>query len=255
MNALANGQCERIGALCKALDEARSAFRPTFGQYIGQTPKDEKDRQLNAAAWAERRLPSELVFRKEMQNTPPHILLTNHSMLEYLLIRPDDSPLFDGGRGKHWQFIVLDETHQYRGAKGMEMGRLVRRLKERLREGGRKDAFRCIATSATVSSGEDEEDKRRSRSLQNSFSENRSRHPVSSSENRNRQAPTNRHVDTMPSCGRSKRHFWFIETARTASCSTAKVKAGTGRTQSHWKSPCAGSTVNITTLAGSGTEN
>ena len=80
-------------------------------------------------------------------------------MLEYLLIRPDDSPLFDGNRGKRWQFIVLDEAHQYRGAKGMEMGMLVRRLKERLRDGGRKDPFRCIATSATISSGEDEEDK------------------------------------------------------------------------------------------------
>ena len=43
-------------------------------------------------------------------------------MLEYLLIRPDDSALFDDGRGTFWQFIVLDEAHQYRGTKGMEMG-------------------------------------------------------------------------------------------------------------------------------------
>ena len=159
MNALANDQRERLGTLCKALDEAGSAFRPTFGQYIGQTPEDEKDRRRDAAAWMERRHPGELVFRKKMRNTPPHILLTNYSMLEYLLIRPDDSPLFDDGQGKHWQFIVLDEAHQYRGAKGMEMGMLVRRLKQRLRDGGRKDPFRCIATSATISSGEDEEDK------------------------------------------------------------------------------------------------
>ena len=80
-------------------------------------------------------------------------------MLEYLLIRPDDSPLFDVDRGKRWQFIVLDEAHQYRGAKGMEMGMLIRRLKQRLRDGGRKDPFRCIATSATLSSGEGEEDR------------------------------------------------------------------------------------------------
>ena len=159
MNALANDQRARLGNICKALEEAGSAFRPTFGQYIGQTPEDEKDDRRNAAAWMERRLPDELIFRKEMRNTSPHILLTNYSMLEYLLIRPDDSPLFDDGRGKHWQFIVLDEAHQYRGAKGMEMGMLVRRLKQRLRDGGRKDAFRCIATSATISSGEDEEDK------------------------------------------------------------------------------------------------
>lgn len=160
MNALANDQRERLGDICKALREAESGFEPTFGQYIGQTPRDTKDSWRNAAARAEERLPGELVFRDEMRRTPPHILLTNYSMLEYLLIRPEDSPLFDGGRGARWQFIVLDEAHQYRGAKGMEMGMLIRRLKQRLRDGGRQDAFRCIATSATISSGEGEEDKR-----------------------------------------------------------------------------------------------
>ena len=160
MNALANDQRERLGNICKELDKAGSGFRPTFGQYIGQTPEDSKDSRRNATAREEERLPGELVFRKEMRDTPPHILLTNYSMLEYLLIRPDDSPLFDGDRGKCWQFIVLDEAHQYRGTKGMEMGMLIRRLKQRLRDGGRQDPFRCIATSATLSSGESEEDKR-----------------------------------------------------------------------------------------------
>ena len=159
MNALANDQRERLGKICEDLHEAESGFEPTFGQYIGQTPKDNWDKWRNVAARVEERLPGELIFRREMRNTPPHILLTNYSMLEYLLIRPDDSALFDGNRGKRWQFIVLDEAHQYRGAKGMEMGMLIRRLKERLRDGGRKDPFRCIATSATISSGEGEEDK------------------------------------------------------------------------------------------------
>ena len=160
MNALANDQRERLGAICRNLLEASSAFKPTFGQYIGQTPKDAGDKYRNAAARAEDRLPGELVFRDEMRQSPPHILLTNYSMLEYLLIRPDDSPLFDGGRGAHWQFIVLDEAHQYRGARGMEMGMLIRRLKQRLRDGGRQGPFRCIATSATITSGEGGEDRR-----------------------------------------------------------------------------------------------
>ena len=157
MNALANDQRERLGNICGELSKATSGFRPTFGQYIGQTPENDRDRSRSASAREEERLEGELVFRKEMRDTPPHILLTNYSMLEYLLIRPDDSPLFDHGR--RWQFIVLDEAHQYRGAKGMEMGMLLRRLKQRLRDGGRQDPFRCIATSATISSGEGEEDK------------------------------------------------------------------------------------------------
>ena len=161
MNALANDQRERLGRICEDLNEAGSGFRPTFGQYIGQTPEHSKDNNWrNATVREEERLPGELVFREEMRGTPPHILLTNYSMLEYLLIRPDDSPLFDGDRGTRWQFIVLDEAHQYRGAKGMEMGMLIRRLKQRLRDGGRKDPFRCIATSATLSSGEGEKEKK-----------------------------------------------------------------------------------------------
>ena len=160
MNALANDQRERLGAICGSLREAGSDFEPTFGQYIGQTPKNTGDRWRNAAARADDRLPGELVFRDEMRQSPPHILLTNYSMLEYLLIRPDDSPLFDGGRGVHWQFIVLDEAHQYRGAKGMEMGMLIRRLKQRLRDGGRQGPFRCIATSATITSSQGDEDRR-----------------------------------------------------------------------------------------------
>lgn len=159
MNALANDQRERLGEICKQLQDAGSGFEPTFGQYIGQTPEDSKDRWRNAAEREEKRLPGELVFREEMRNNPPHILLTNYSMLEYLLIRPKDSLLFDNGRGEHWQFLVLDEAHQYRGAKGMEMGMLIRRLKQRLRDGGREGVFRCIATSATISSGEGEEDR------------------------------------------------------------------------------------------------
>lgn len=159
MNALANDQRARLGAFCEALQDAESGFKPTFGQYIGQTPEHARDTKRNASVRADNRFEGELVFREEMRGNPPHILLTNYSMLEYLLIRPDDSPLFDQGRGVHWQFIVLDEAHQYRGAKGMEMGMLVRRLKQRLREGGRRSPFRCIATSATISSGQGEDDK------------------------------------------------------------------------------------------------
>ena len=161
MNALVNDQRERLGDICTALREAASGFKPTFGQYTGQTPENARDNYYrNASARAEERRPGELVFREDIRQTPPHILLTNYSMLEYLLIRPDESPLFDGGRGARWQFIVLDEAHQYRGARGMEMGMLIRRLKQRLHNGGRQDSFRCIATSATISSGESKKDKK-----------------------------------------------------------------------------------------------
>ncbi|MDI6848758.1 MAG: DEAD/DEAH box helicase [Candidatus Saccharicenans sp.] len=163
MNALANDQRERLGEICKWLKETQSSFRFTFGQYIGETPEDEGDSQRHARDHLTERdqqgysiiengdvVHGELVLRSEMRRTPPHILLTNYSMLEYLLLRPDDSPLFNNGRARWWTFLVLDEAHQYRGSRGIEMAMLLRRLKQRLREGGRSEPFRCIATSATL---------------------------------------------------------------------------------------------------------
>ena len=41
MNALANDQRERLGAIVQALTDVGSSFRPTFGQYIGRRPKIE----------------------------------------------------------------------------------------------------------------------------------------------------------------------------------------------------------------------
>jgi hypothetical protein len=166
MNALANDQRERLGEICKRLKDENSSFRFTFGQYIGDTPEDRNDSQRHAQdriAERERQgysviqngnvVHGELVLRSEMRNSPPHILLTNYSMLEYLLLRPDDSPLFDHGRARWWRLLVLDEAHQYRGSRGIEMAMLLRRLKQRLREGGSSEPFRCIATSATLVGG------------------------------------------------------------------------------------------------------
>jgi len=150
MNALANDQRDRLGEISQRLSDENSRFRFTFGQYIGETPESESDSQRHARDHMAKRLPGELVLRSEMRATPPHILLTNYSMLEYLLLRPDDSPLFDDGRAQWWTFLVLDEAHQYRGAKGIEMAMLLRRLKQRLREGGCDGPFRCLATSATL---------------------------------------------------------------------------------------------------------
>lgn len=154
MNALANDQRDRLGEICERLVKENSAFRFTFGQYIGETPENENDSRRHARDHMDRRKPGELVLRSQMRTSPPNILLTNYSMLEYLLLRPDDSPLFDDGRAKWWEFLVLDEAHQYRGSRGIEMGMLLRRLKQRLREGGRTLPFRCIATSATLVGGE-----------------------------------------------------------------------------------------------------
>jgi len=153
MNALAYDQRDRLGRLHERLNQEGAAFRFKFGQYTGATPENARDTYRHAADVLAHRCPGELAFREEMRQSPPHILLTNYSMLEYLLLRPSDTPLFDGAHGRTWTFLVIDEAHQYRGTKGSEMALLLRRLKQRLRESGNEGAFRCIATSATLARG------------------------------------------------------------------------------------------------------
>lgn len=48
MNALAYDQRERLGGICKHLEQGKSAFRFTFGQYVGSTPENEKDNWRHA---------------------------------------------------------------------------------------------------------------------------------------------------------------------------------------------------------------
>lgn len=81
---------------------------------------------------------SELITRHEVQTAPPDLMLTNYSMLEYMLMRPIERPIFD--RTREWLaknpdekfLVVLDEAHLYRGAAGAEVGLLLRRLRDRL---------------------------------------------------------------------------------------------------------------------------
>jgi hypothetical protein len=68
--------------------------------------------------------------RVEMRQNPPHILLTNYMMLEYLLVRPADrEDIFANHRCR---FLVLDEVHTYRGTLGSHIALLVRRLRVHL---------------------------------------------------------------------------------------------------------------------------
>jgi hypothetical protein len=143
MNALANDQIKRLRQLLA------KAPHITFGRYVGDTPwttsqAADKFAVLNPG---EPRLPNELLSRAEMRDRPPHLLLTNYAMLEYLLLRPADLDLFEGAHGGHWSFIAVDEAHVYDGAKAAELAMLLRRLRDRVAGG---QPLQCIATSATV---------------------------------------------------------------------------------------------------------
>jgi ATP-dependent helicase YprA (DUF1998 family)/rRNA maturation endonuclease Nob1 len=107
----------------------------------------------------------ELLTRQEMihgagsqPGHAPDVLVTNYSMLEYMLMRPFERPVF--AETKRWLdqdgtqlLLVLDEAHMYRGAKGAEVAFLVRRLRARLGIHDCPDKLRVIATSASLGGG------------------------------------------------------------------------------------------------------
>ena len=127
MNALANDQIKRLRLILANYPYI------TFGTYTGETEED------NNRAYGKYRkefksepLPNEKISRQQIKESPPHILITNYAMLEYLMLRPKDNSLFSGENGKTWKFIILDEAHTYSGATGIEVSMLLKRLTARL---------------------------------------------------------------------------------------------------------------------------
>jgi len=148
MNALANDQMKRLRRVLKDYPGI------TFGRYVGETKHTRKEalEELERYYPNEPVLKNELHSREQMQAAPPHIFLTNYAMLEYLLLRPVDSSIFDGETGQFWRFLVLDEAHVYRGANAAEMAMLLRRLQDRVTN-GQPGKLQAMATSATLGGG------------------------------------------------------------------------------------------------------
>lgn len=142
MNALANDQISRLRGLLKNYPEI------TFGSYTGQTSEKYDQALFKYKSLNKNKTPqkNELIAREQMKNTPPHILVTNYSMLEYLMLRPQDNTFFQGDFASNWRFIVLDEAHTYSGSTGIEVSMLLRRLKAYLHD----CKLTYILTSATL---------------------------------------------------------------------------------------------------------
>lgn len=107
MNALINSQAKAIEGFFANVAGGTCPVR--FARYTGQESETRK---------------------REIQQKPPHILLTNYVMLELMLTRPDEFTFVDAGAAD-LQFIVLDELHTYRGRQGADVAMLIRRLRER----------------------------------------------------------------------------------------------------------------------------
>jgi DEAD/DEAH box helicase domain-containing protein len=98
----------------------------------------------------------EMLTRWDMIASPPDILITNTSMLNIMLLRDVEAPIFNQTR--EWLHddpdatftLVVDELHSYRGTQGTEVALVVRNLLDRLGLPADSPKLRCIGTSASL---------------------------------------------------------------------------------------------------------
>ncbi len=138
LNALINSQRERLLAWTYPYKH-----KVRFCLYNGNTPQSLKPAIING------RPESEVYDRRGLWQSPPPMLITNPTMLEYMLIRNQDRPILEKSQGK-LKYIVLDEAHTYIGSQAAELALLIRRAL--IGFGVTADDVRFIATSATIGS-------------------------------------------------------------------------------------------------------
>ncbi|MBS1966289.1 MAG: DEAD/DEAH box helicase [Chloroflexi bacterium SZAS-1] len=187
MNALVEDQQMRLrraldsSAARSWLDEHRGGNRFYFGRYTGRTqvsgprPPNVKPQKLleqrEVMRRAERSFGSasgsrrpyfsdptgaEMLTRWDMQVHPPDILITNYSMLNIMLMRDNEEPIWERTRAwleadaRHLFTLIVDELHSYRGTAGTEVALILRNLFARLGLWERPDQLRIIAASASL---------------------------------------------------------------------------------------------------------
>lgn len=154
MNALVNDQVAR---LYQWLDG--QAERTLF-HFTSETPEDARAAdKAGTPRWSACRFRTRKQARGQESRTgeritdgpTPEVIVTNYSMLEYMLCRPQDRPLFGNGL----DVVVLDEAHLYGGTLAAEITLLLRRLFARC--GRAPEDVLTIATSATLGTTADDE--------------------------------------------------------------------------------------------------
>jgi DEAD/DEAH box helicase domain-containing protein len=184
-NALVEDQITRLRKALRVIANHPDGHQLWFGRYTGATlgsgevPSGSRDKQKVAAAARDLRetvaeydalrdhdgidlaqfgdpRQGEMLTRWEMVTDPPDILVTNYSMLNAMLMRDIENPMFAATRDwllsdpSNVMSLVVDELHLYRGTQGSEVAMIVRNLLSRLGLEPDSPQLRCIATSASL---------------------------------------------------------------------------------------------------------
>lgn len=171
LNALMEDQKERLEELLKDTDL-------TYTVYNGDLPEDEpkatdhsdgaeklrraiaqvrgevRDKQGNFIKY---KYPKMVYTRKMVRKNPPNILLTNPTMLEYILLRDSDKTLMNPAL-QSLKWVVIDETHTYTGAGAAELAMLLRRVL--LAFGMKASSLHFATSSATFGNATTHEERK-----------------------------------------------------------------------------------------------
>ena len=140
MNALVTDQVTR---LYEMLNEQNKL---SLFHFTSETPESDRIAHTRGDSWKPCRRRSREAARSDI----PDIVITNYSMLEYMLCRPQDRGFF----GSALEYVVLDEAHLYTGTLAAEITLLLRRLRDRC--GVVPNEITHIATSATLGGTSDD---------------------------------------------------------------------------------------------------
>lgn len=141
LNALMKSQQKRIHAWCDAI-----LGKVTYAIYNGDTEKSKR-----AQSYTEQFYP-QLITRPQIRQTPPQVLFTNPTMLNYMLVRAEDKEILEKSKGK-LKWILLDEAHTYTGSAASELALQLRRVLDAF--GVTIDQVNFAVTSATMGDEKD----------------------------------------------------------------------------------------------------
>ncbi|MFB8369836.1 DEAD/DEAH box helicase [Pseudarthrobacter sp. NPDC055928] len=192
-NALVEDQLTRLRLAFRRISESRPEARLWFGRYTGATPgnnafpkpsaksvtvsrvieelremSDEYESLVAAGTVEEGDLSlftdpriHEMVTRWDMVQDPPDVMVSNFAMINAILMRDFEAPLFQQTREwlaastDHVFTLAVDELHSYRGSAGSEVALLLRRLMDRLGLEPDSPQLRIIAASASLNDDDD----------------------------------------------------------------------------------------------------
>ncbi|HAV5582989.1 TPA: DEAD/DEAH box helicase [Acinetobacter baumannii] len=146
LNALINSQQERLDTWTRHFSQS-NAIR--YCLYNGNTP-EHKSQETGK----QKLHPNQVLTREELRLNPSPILVTNGTMLEYMMVRQIDAPILQKSQGK-LRWIVLDEAHSYMGSQAAELAMQLRRVLHAF--GVEAKDVRFVATSATIAGADAEE--------------------------------------------------------------------------------------------------